>query len=118
MKIILIIFLVFAILSCRYQNEFKQKIIGEWDGEIKLPKTKKSIGKMHLKFTENGEFFQTTGNDSDKVTSKMTFRINSKKIFYKGRATGNEEFDSNYHFRGDILVLEIDGESTEYVRSK
>ncbi|MFW0714713.1 hypothetical protein ACN1CD_02535 [Pedobacter sp. N23S346] len=71
-----------------------------------------------MQFTQNGEFIQKTGEGNEQVVSKMTYRLSTDKIYYKGKATSNEEFDSNYSFKGDILVIEAGGEKTEYTRVK
>jgi hypothetical protein len=38
---------------------------------------------MYLEFTADGNFLQTSVNGKEQVTSKMTYRINKDKIFYK-----------------------------------
>jgi hypothetical protein len=58
-------------------------------------KTGAYIGKMYVQFTQNGEFIQKTGEGKEQVVSKMTYRLGRGKIYYKGKATSNEEFDSN-----------------------
>ncbi|GGI26518.1 hypothetical protein [Pedobacter mendelii] len=119
MKGTVMLLFVCAILSCGSQTaDYEKKIIGSWVGEIKLPNNGKSIGNMHLEFTREGAFFQTTGEGAEKVVSKQTYRITKNKIFYKGKATGNEELDSDYHFRGDVLVMQVDADSAEYRRVK
>ncbi|MFC4211891.1 hypothetical protein ACFOWA_11900 [Pedobacter lithocola] len=119
MKVSVIILLLCAILSCDSQTgDYEKKIIGNWAGEITLPNSGKSIGQMHLQFTREGAFLQTTGEGAEKVVSKQTYRITKNKIFYKGKATGNQEFDSDYHFRGDVLVMQVGADSAEYQRVK
>lgn len=115
----LVILIALTFLSCNSATKDQEKkIIGNWVGDIKLPKTGKYVGKMYLQFTQKGEFFQKTGEGSEQVVSKMTYKLSKDKIFYKGKATSNEEFDSNYSFKGDTLVIEYEGEKAEYIRVK
>ncbi|WP_162799841.1 hypothetical protein [Pedobacter jeongneungensis] len=119
MKGTLLVLFVFAFLSCTSQNANQEKkLIGKWVGDLIDYKTKTNLGKMYLEFTTDGNFLQTSVNGKEQVTSKMTYRINKDKIFYKGKATGNEEFDLNYHFKGDTLILAAEGNSTPYTRIK
>ncbi|MBE5320502.1 hypothetical protein IM793_15150 [Pedobacter sp. MR2016-19] len=111
--------LVFAFLSCTSKTaDQEKKLIGKWVGDLIDYKIKINLGKMYLEFTTDGNFLQTSVNGKEHVTSKMTYRINKDKIFYKGKATGNEEFDLNYHFKGDNLILTADGNSEPYSRIK
>ena len=113
------ILVICALLSCGpHTTDYQKKIIGSWIGEINLPNTGKSIGEMHLEFTPEGSFFQTTGTGAGKVVSKLKYRITKSKIFYTGKATGDTEFDSDYHFRGDVLVMQIGADSAEYQRAR
>lgn len=97
-------------------KEQQTKIIGKWVGDIRLPKTGKFIGKMYLQFTKDGEFFQRTGEGKEQVVSRLTYRLGRDKIFYKGKVTGGKEFDSGYAFKGDTLVMRVDGEKCDYLR--
>jgi uncharacterized protein (TIGR03066 family) len=118
MKGTFVLLFVFALLSCNSQTaNDEKKLIGNWVGDLKLPNGK-YIGKMYLEFTKAGDFFQTTGEGKGQVVSKLTYRISDHKIFYKGKVTGNKELDSDYHFKGEVLVMEGNGQSMEYVRIK
>lgn len=106
-------------LSCNAQNkDIEKRIIGTWSSDMKDHSTGKLIGKMYIEFTKNGEFIQRTGEGNEQVISKMTYRLSKDKIYYKGKATSNEEFDSNYSFKGDVLIIEAGGEKSEYIRVK
>jgi hypothetical protein len=118
MKKTFVLLFVFALLSCNSQTaNDEKKIIGHWVGDMKLPNGK-YIGKSYLEFTKAGDFFQTTGEGKEQVVAKLTYRLSDHKIFYKGNMTGHKEFDSNYHFRGDVLVMSVDDQSMDYVRIK
>ncbi|MBC6112944.1 hypothetical protein ACFOG5_11560 [Pedobacter fastidiosus] len=117
MKSVAALLLVMILCSCNSKNtDNENKIIGKWVGEIIIPKTGKSVGKMYLEFTKDGDFFQKTGEGKAQVVSKLSYRIGKDKIFYKGNITGNKEFDSNYHFRDDVLVMEVGGAHIDYKR--
>lgn len=119
MKGKLFVLFVFAFLSCTSQTTGQEKkIIGKWVGDLIDYKIKANLGKMYLEFSTDGNFLQTSVNGKEQVTSKMTYRITKDKIFYKGKATGNEEFDLNYHFKGDTLILTAEGNSVPYLRIK
>jgi len=119
MRGILFIVAIVFFLGCNAQTkEQEKKIIGKWVSNMKDLKTGAYIGKMYVQFTPNGEFIQTTGEGNEQVVSKMTYRISNDKIYYKGKATANEEFDSNFSFKDDILIIEAGGEKTEYLRVK
>ena len=49
---------------------------------------------------------------------KSIEKMYEDKIFYKGKATGNEELDSDYSFKGDTLLVSSGKEKFEYVRVK
>jgi len=119
MKGILFIVTIVFFLGCNSQTKDQEKkIIGNWSSNMKDLKTGAYIGKMYVQFTQNGEFIQKTGEGNEQAVSKMTYRLGRGKIYYKGKATLNEEFDSNYFFKGDKLVIEAGGEKTEYTRVK
>ena len=106
-------------LSCNAQiKDLEKRIVGSWTSEMKNRSTGKPIGKMYIEFTKNGEFIQKTGEGSEQVVSKMTYRLTKDKIYYRGKATSNEEFDSNYSLKGDILIIESGGEKSEYIKVK
>ncbi|MDQ0636513.1 uncharacterized protein (TIGR03066 family) [Pedobacter sp. W3I1] len=119
MKGTLLILFLFAFLSCNAQTkDLENKVIGNWSSDMKDRSTGKSIGNMYIEFTKNGEFIQKTGEGKEQVASKMTYRLTKDKIYYKGKATSNKEFNSNYSFKGDILVIETGGDKSEYIRVK
>jgi len=119
MKGIMVVLATVFFLSCNAQTkDIEKRIIGSWSSDMKDRSTGKSIGKMYIEFTNKGEFIQKTGEGNEQVISKMTYRLSKDKIYYKGKAKSNEEFDSNYSFKGDVLIIEAGGEKSEYIRVK
>ncbi|RNL53768.1 hypothetical protein [Pedobacter jejuensis] len=89
MKGTVMLLFVCAILSCGSQTaDYENRIIGSWVGEIKLPNNGKSIGNMHLEFTREGAFFQTTGEGAEKWFRNRTIESPKTKSFIKEKQLG------------------------------
>ena len=117
MKHLLVILTCILTFSCNSPKQEDSRLIGKWDGSLKVSKTGSSLGKIVLEFTNDGKFFQHMEKSDIQNTVESTYELQGDKIITVDNDT-KEKAEGKYVIKNDTLTITFEGVDSKYVKIK